>query len=118
MSCDYDVPKHIYIHELDRLCGIPPIKIINGLPEEQIVTMCNVKDLDELWKKSRIEPYGLNLNGRAYNKYVNSRIDLFTNKSIEPPQFSIDDGTFINGRNRFANLRDLGLVEIPCVFEK
>jgi hypothetical protein len=76
--------------------------------------------VDNSWKKSKL--YLTNyenlphLNDKA--KYLGSRKNLFEGNVIEPPKININDEgnvEFENGRNRFANLRDLGVEFIPFI---
>jgi hypothetical protein len=75
------------------------------------------------WKKSKFHltnyenlPY---LNDKA--KYLGSRKNLIDGNVIEPPTIKINNEgniEFENGRNRFANLRDLGVKFIPFIICK
>ena len=54
-------------------------------------------------------------------KFVNSKIDIIQKTVSIPPYIYIDcNGNidFCNGRNRFANLRDAGVKEMPFIIEK
>lgn len=51
-------------------------------------------------------------------KYLSSRSNIIENIVYDPPKITINDDKnieFLNGRNRFANLRDLGEKYIPFV---
>jgi len=79
--------------------------------------------VDNNWKKTELYltnyenlPY---LNDKA--KYLESRKNLIDGNVIEPPIININDEgniEFETGRNRFANLRDLGVKFIPFIIYK
>lgn len=94
---------------------------------DSIVVIGDVDALDKLWKKSStyISPFCSNcMSAKAQAKFINSKKDMIKNDVKIPPQPYIDDYSkpysleFTNGRNRFANLRDSGVKEIPILIEK
>ena len=94
---------------------------------DSIVVIGDVDALDTLWKNSStyITPFCSNCkSSKAQAKFINSKKDMIKNDVKIPPQPYIDDYSkpysleFTNGRNRFANLRDSGIKEIPILIEK
>jgi len=110
---------------------IPPDKIT-----QTIITMSNYKDLpkkcklviintnkiDNSWKRTK-DYIGKFDTIKSYNskqKLLNSKKDLIELKVSVPPYIYLDTNgniDFCNGRNRFANLRDSGVKEMPFVIE-
>lgn len=87
----------------------------------------DVSKLDNLWRHSF--PPDLYLSPiydelRQPLKYYNSRCDLLNHKVVTSPiiSYDYDDATllinFVNGRHRFANIRDLGGKVIPILVNK
>jgi len=99
VMCEYkDVPKKY------RLVKIETNKINNSWK----------KTKDYIGKFDTIEYYS------AKQKLLNSKRDLIELKVSVPPYIYLDDHgnvDFYNGRNRFANLRDAGVKELPFVME-
>jgi hypothetical protein len=94
----------------------------NDLPKKCKLAIMNVNDIDDSWKKTR--DYIGNFNTiKSYcskQKLLNSMKDLFELKVNVPPYIYLNnDGNidFCNGRNRFANLRDSGVKNMPFVIE-
>jgi len=92
------------------------------LPKNCKLAIMNVNDIDNSWKKTRdyignfntIKSYG------SKQKLLNSRKDLIELKVNVPPYIYLDNNgniDFCNGRNRFANLRDSGIQNMPFVIE-
>lgn len=89
------------------------------------IEILNVEKINNLWKKDKnyyiSEKYEEIIDK---NRYLNSRIYLLNieEKIKEPQQIEYieeeDLISFINGRNRFSNLRDLGCKEIPVIIYK
>jgi hypothetical protein len=110
---------------------IPPEKI-----RQTITTMSNYKELpkkcklviissnkiDNSWKRTK-DYIGKLDTIKSYNskqKLLNSKKDLIELKVSVPPYIYLDSNgniDFCNGRNRFANLRDSGVKEMPFVIE-
>ena len=83
------------------------------------IIMVNLKKINDLWKKDEnylCDDYEKIINK---NKYLWSRLDLIEENINEPPVIIYDEDkdliSFINGRHRFSNLRDLGCEEIPVI---
>ena len=90
---------------------------------KEIIVNGNVNQIDELWKKTElyIKPFS------NTKKYINSKKDIIDGKVDIPPIIAINDLDdndldksnlkliFENGRNRFANLRDAGVENMPII---
>ena len=83
------------------------------------IIIVNVKIIDNLWKNTDlyIEPYSFT------EKYINSKKDILqlNEKVKNPPEIHLDINNnivFINGRHRFANLRDNNVINIPVIIFK
>jgi len=87
-------------------------------PEEGESTV-DPEEFDCHWTNGRIERNGSNLSASRYNKYVNSRLDLFLEDQMSAPEFAVirGEGVLLSGRDRYANLRDLGIRSIPMRYE-
>jgi len=86
---------------------------------EEILVEGNVKNIDNNWKKNKhyyLQPYTLTA------KYYNSKVDILNEKVNTPPVLGVETDdksiSFVNGRHRFANLRDSGVKTIPIVINK
>jgi hypothetical protein len=90
------------------------------IPNNCKLVIIDTAQIDNSWKKTN------NYIGRfdtikyysAKQKMLNSKKDIIELKVSVPPYIFLDcDGNidFCNGRNRFANLRNCGVKEIPFV---
>jgi hypothetical protein len=90
------------------------------IPNNCKLVIIDTAQIDNSWKKTN------NYIGRfdtikyysAKQKLLNSKKDIIELKVSVPPYIFLDcDGNidFCNGRNRFANLRNCGVKEIPFV---
>lgn len=82
-----------------------------------------MEKIDNNWKHSTsyIDNYNNLLYSNDKAKYLGSRMDLINLRVVEPPTITLNcDGQieFENGRNRFANLRDLGVKIMPFIVYK
>jgi hypothetical protein len=111
--------------------NIPTNKITNtieymleykNIPKKCKLVILNTKKINNSWKKTKdyignfdtIKYYG------AKQKLLNSKKDIMELKVSVPPYIYLDSNgnvDFCNGRNRFANLRNAGVKEIPFVIE-
>ena len=111
--------------------NIPTNKITNtieymleykNIPKKCKLVILNTKKINNSWKKTKdyignfdtIKYYG------AKQKLLNSKKDIMEFKVSVPPYIYLDSNgnvDFCNGRNRFANLRNAGVKEIPFVIE-
>jgi hypothetical protein len=80
----------------------------------------DVAGLNNIWARSSLVPiYYIPTGGhiRSLQKYINTEIDLNTMRAIRPPQVEINSSCnsviFINGRHRFAVMRDRGIRTLP-----
>ena len=89
----------------------------------EIIEEFNIQKINNNWKKSSsyIDKYDNLLYSHVKAKYLGSRRDLINLRVYKPPIIVINfDGQieFENGRNRFANLRDLGVKFMPFIVYK
>jgi len=83
----------------------------------------NVKKVNKSWKNTR-DYIGCFDSIKYFSsklKILNSKSDIIELKVDVPPYIYLDDGgnvDFYNGRNRFANLRNANVLEMPFVIEK
>jgi hypothetical protein len=87
----------------------------------EILIMLNIKKLNDSWQLS--DNYIDTYNNLSFGKlkYINSRFDLINFNIEEPPYIYRNDTNnieFYNGRHRFSNLRDIGIINIPCIIDK
>lgn len=83
----------------------------------------SVKKVNKSWKNTRdyIGCFDSIKYSSSKIKMLNSKRDIIEFKVINPPYIYIDDAgniDFYNGRNRFANLRNANVLEMPFVIEK
>ena len=110
---------------------IPPDKITQtittmsnykDLPKKCKLVIINTNKIDNSWKRTK-DYIGKFDTIKSYNskqKLLNSKKDLIELKVSVPPYIYLDTNgniDFCNGRNRFANLRDSGVKEMPFVIE-
>jgi hypothetical protein len=81
-----------------------------------------IRKIDNSWKKTKdyIGKFDTIKYYSSKQKLLNSKKDLFDLKVSVPPYIYLDyngNVDFCNGRNRFANLRDSGVKELPFVME-
>lgn len=118
VSSNYALCKHILDEEFDALKISPEMldAILEKCCQED---MKDTNYIDACWIKGRINYNAQGSNTDSINKYRYSRIDLIllNEKSLNSAEFDLDDGSFYNGRNRFANLRDLGSLKIPVIVD-
>jgi hypothetical protein len=93
-----------------------------NIPQKCRLVMIDSKKIDNSWKKTKdyigkfdtIKYYG------AKQKLLNSKKDIMELQVSVPPYIYLDSNgniDFCNGRNRFANLRNAGVKEMPFVIE-
>lgn len=92
------------------------------LPKNCKLVMINVTKIDNRWKKTKdyIGKFDTIKYYSSKQKFLNSKQDLLELKVSVPPYIYLDHNgniDFCNGRNRFANLRDSGVKEMPFVIE-
>ena len=94
-----------------------------NIPKNCRLVMIDVKKIDNSWKKTKdyIGKFGTIKYSSAKDKFLNSKRDIMELKVSIPPYIYLDvNGNidFCNGRNRFANLRNAGIKEMPFIIEK
>lgn len=85
---------------------------------ETIIITCNIDKINNSWKKSPLFISSNILEIENKEKYFQSKIDLFNMKVKKPPFIQLMDNNeieFIDGRNRFANLRDVKCLYMPFI---
>jgi len=92
------------------------------LPKKCKLVIINTKKINNSWKKTKdyIGKFDAIKYCSAKQKFLNSKKDITELRVSVPPYIYTDDGgniDFCNGRNRFANLRDAGVKEMPFVME-
>lgn len=100
------------------------------LKKSEVVVMLPIKQLNKLWKHNTGYYISTNFSEIVdQRKYLNVRQRLLYNLPLEendrPPKIQIDNLNydvnvvcFVDGRNRFSNLRDLGFDMIPILITK
>jgi len=83
----------------------------------------NVRKVNNSWKNTKdyIGCFESIKYSSSKIKTLNSKTDIIELKVTVPPYIYIDDNgnvDFYNGRNRFANLRNANVLEMPFVIEK
>jgi len=92
------------------------------IPKKCRLVIIDTKKIDNSWKKTKdyigkfetIQSYG------SKQKLLNSKRDIMELKVTVPPYIYVDGNgniDFCNGRNRFANLRNAGVKQMPFVIE-
>lgn len=109
--------------------NIPPDKIkdtilvmreYKDIPKKCKLVIIDTKKIDNSWKKTRdyIGKFDTLTHYSAKQKLLNSKKDIIELRVSVPPYIFLDcNGNidFCNGRNRFANLRNAGVKEMPFV---
>jgi hypothetical protein len=88
---------------------------------EITIISCNIDKINNSWKKSPLYISSNILEIENKEKYFQSKDDLFNMKVKKPPFIQLmdnDDIEFIDGRNRFANLRDMNCLYMPFIVYK
>ena len=94
----------------------------NDLPKKCKLVNINVNKINNSWKRTKdyIGKFETIKYYSSKQKLLNSKKDLIELKVSIPPYIYLDNNgnvDFCNGRNRFANLRDAGVKEMPFVIE-
>jgi hypothetical protein len=99
-------------------------KMKNYKPDKgDILVNGNINAIDNLWKNGNyINPKAIGENKSTVQKYINSKKDIINGKVEIPPILYLDSSEpsieFENGRNRFSNIRDSGIITMPIVIPK
>jgi hypothetical protein len=114
--------KYIDIYEVpvEKILTLFKNAVNPPLGNDFILVEINVALVDNNWKKSKLylSDKLSDKNYTALNKYTHARKSLSECNELYPPSLSIGDDniiSFYDGRNRFSNLRDLG-VKTMCVW--
>lgn len=92
------------------------------VPKKYRLVIIDTKKINNSWEKTNdyIGKFDTIKYYSAKQKLLNSKRDLIELKVSVPPYIYLDGREnidFYNGRNRFANLRDAGVKEMPFVME-
>lgn len=92
------------------------------LPKKCKLVIINVNKINNSWKRTKdyIGKFNTIKYDSSKQKLLNSKKDLIELKVSIPPYIYLDNNCnvdFCNGRNRFANLRNAGVKEMPFVIE-
>lgn len=92
------------------------------IPKKCRLVMIGTNKIDNSWKKTKdyIGKFDTIKYDSAKQKLLHSKKDIIELKVSIPPYIYLDNNgniDFCNGRNRFANLRNAGVKEIPFVIE-
>jgi len=85
---------------------------------ETIIITCNITKINNSWKKSSLYISSNASEIANKEKYFQSKDDLINLKVKKPPFIQLIDNNeieFIDGRNRFANLRDIKCLYMPFI---
>ena len=88
---------------------------------ETIIITCNIQKINNSWKNSSLYISSNILEIDNKEKYLQSKNYLFNMKVEKPPFIELIDNNeilFIDGRNRFANLRDMNCMYMPFIIYK
>lgn len=88
---------------------------------ETIIVTCNIDKINNSWKKTALYISSNILEIENKDKYLKSKNDLLNMKVNKPPFINLTDYNdieFIDGRNRFANLRDMNCINMPFIVYK
>jgi len=83
-----------------------------------IIITCNINKINKSWKNSSLYISTNLFDIENKQKYIQSRKDLFNMKVDKPPFIYLNENNdieFINGRHRFANLRDMNCIYMPFI---
>jgi hypothetical protein len=92
------------------------------IPKKCRLVILDTNKIDNSWKKTKdyIGKFDTIKYDSAKQKLLNSKKDIIELKVSVPPYIYLDNNgniDFCNGRNRFANLRNAKVKEIPFVIE-
>lgn len=86
------------------------------------IVILNISKIDNSWKKSRLYISPVFSEIEQKDKYNNSKNDLLNMNVEKPPSIFINDMNrknkyieFIDGRNRFSNLREMNCLYMPFI---
>ena len=93
-----------------------------NIPNKCKLVTIDTKKINNSWKKTKdyIGNFDTIKYYSAKQKFLNSKRDIIELQVSVPPYIYLDSNgniDFCNGRNRFANLRNAGVKEMPFVIE-
>ena len=86
-----------------------------------MIIFCNINKINNSWKKSLLYITSNISELENKDKYIQSKKDLLSMKVEKPPFIYLTDDNnieFIDGRHRFANLRDMNCKKMPFIIYK
>ena len=115
-SMDQSIPTNKIINTIETMCEY------KNIPKKCKLVIINTNKINNSWKQTK--DYIGNFDSIKYysakQKFLNSKKDIIELKVSVPPYIYLDSNgniDFCNGRNRFANLRNAGVKEMPFVIE-
>jgi hypothetical protein len=101
---------------------ITTMREYKDIPKKCKLVTIDTTKINNSWKKTKdyIGKFDTIKYDSAKQKLLNSKKDIIELKVSIPPYIYLDSNgniDFCNGRNRFANLRNAGVKEIPFVIE-
>ena len=113
---DQSIPTNKIINTIETMCEY------NNIPKKCKLVIINTNKINNSWKKTKdyIGNFDTIKYYSAKQKFLNSKRDIIELKVSVPPYIYLDSNgniDFCNGRNRFANLRNAGVKEMPFVIE-
>jgi hypothetical protein len=113
---DQSIPTNKIINTIETMCEY------KNIPKKCKLVIINTNKINNSWKQTK--DYIGNFDSIKYysakQKFLNSKKDIIELKVSVPPYIYLDSNgniDFCNGRNRFANLRNAGVKEMPFVIE-
>lgn len=111
-----NIPEHTIINTIEMMSEY------TNIPRKCRLVTIDTKKIDNSWKNTKdyigkfetIQSYG------SKQKFLNSKKDIMELKVSVPPYIYLDGKgniDFCNGRNRFANLRNARVKQMPFVIE-
>ena len=116
MNSTQIIPYDAILHTVEAM------QEYKDLPKKCKLVIIDTKKINNSWKKTKdyIGKFDAIKYYSAKQKLLNSKRDIMEQRVSVPPYIYIDYSgniDFCNGRNRFANLRDAGVKEMPFVME-
>jgi len=113
---DQSIPTNKIINTIETMCEY------KNIPKKCKLVIINTNKINNSWKQTK--DYIGNFDSIKYysakQKFLNSKKNIIELKVSVPPYIYLDSNgniDFCNGRNRFANLRNAGVKEMPFVIE-
>ena len=116
MNSTQIIPYDAILHTVEAM------QEYKDLPKKCKLVIIDTKKINNSWKKTKdyIGKFDAIKYYSAKQKFLNSKRDIIELQVSVPPYIYLDSNgniDFCNGRNRFANLRNAGVKEMPFVIE-